>query len=485
MKKRKPWYRLRNVVLVALVAGLIWLGWAVYFAMTAKPGNAIDYAAKLNELARVNQQGDIDAPNRWIEYNEVLLEFDTLVRNCDWSDTRALGQQPGFAPIYDGNQFGTREDAALARQESLACLEEIRASDVWMRMESVLQSGLLYRVYDNTELPFFVAMPDISVVRSFARSLRAEIHVALDEGRPRDAIRAIRLGLAMAQASHDSVNLITWLVGHAQCHILLDGIRAEALAGRWSTEEMHELLGLVGQFKPRFAELALEGERLAVLDIIQRVYSDNGNGNGRFLLAEFLSLDIEQLTQDMHPIVNVTGFVLPDKRSSTANVNAIYGEAIRQAAMLPAERRAQQSIESFMDSSLGKFDFMVGILCAAFDRAVGSGELLHTELDGTKLVLAIGMYHAEHGGYPASLEELVPEFLSELPVDRWAPDGKYRYIRRSPTDDDPREYLLYSVGYDETDNNANDAEGHYGFDKHHRGTDHVINRLQFDKFAAQ
>lgn len=486
MTNRKPWYRPRNIVLSVLAIALLWIGWAVIVALTARPGDAIDYAAKLNELARASQPGgDIDAPNRWMEFNEILLDFNTLTNSCEWSQTRALGQTPDFVHVYDGGRFGSREDAAIARDEALACLAALRESDFFAQMEHILESGIVYREYDNAELPYFNEMPDLVAARALSRAIRAEFHTAVDQGRSDDAVSVLRLGIALASVQHNSVNIIGWLVGQAQCHLLLEAIRHEVMAQRLSPDQMRELLALLPEFVPRSAELAIEGERQSVLDIIQRVYTDNGSGNGRFLMSEFFSLDIDGLTEQMHPIVDVTGFFLPDKRTAVTNVNAVYDEAIRQARMLPGERRAQPTIDSMVLARMGKLDFMVQILVSALDNAVAAGEHIFTEVNGTRLMLAISIYHAEHGRYPDSLNDLVPDLLAELPTDRWAPDGQYRYLRRPPTETDSREYLLYSVGYDETDDMGSAADRHLAFGKHDPGTDYVFHQFPFDKFTDQ
>jgi hypothetical protein len=72
-------------------------------------------------------------------------------------------------------------------------------------------------------------------------------------------------------------------------------------------------------------------------------------------------------------------------------------------------------------------------------------------IGGAKLALAIELYDAHHGEHPASLDDLVPGFLPELPVDPLADDGRFGY--RLLTDDPhARRYLLYSTGLDGEDN---------------------------------
>ena len=62
--------------------------------------------------------------------------------------------------------------------------------------------------------------------------------------------------------------------------------------------------------------------------------------------------------------------------------------------------------------------------------------------------LAIRMYQADHGGKrPATLEELVPDYLPAVPVDPFAADG--RAIRYEPNRLEPLLYSVYKDGKDD------------------------------------
>jgi hypothetical protein len=61
--------------------------------------------------------------------------------------------------------------------------------------------------------------------------------------------------------------------------------------------------------------------------------------------------------------------------------------------------------------------------------------------------LALRIYRAEHGRFPATLQELVPEYLPAVPRDALAEDGRaLTYLLEA----DPR--IVYSVGTDGVDN---------------------------------
>lgn len=71
-------------------------------------------------------------------------------------------------------------------------------------------------------------------------------------------------------------------------------------------------------------------------------------------------------------------------------------------------------------------------------------------------VLALKRYHLQHGAYPANLDELVPNYLKQVPIDFM--DGKPLRYRLRPDGD----FLLYSVGEDGEDNGGDPSRGKTG-----------------------
>jgi hypothetical protein len=78
-------------------------------------------------------------------------------------------------------------------------------------------------------------------------------------------------------------------------------------------------------------------------------------------------------------------------------------------------------------------------------------DLARINTAGFRIQLAIERFQHDQMQLPESLEQLVPTYLDELPIDHWG-DGVFRYIKIDPEKDEHnRSYLLYSVGADEQD----------------------------------
>jgi len=67
---------------------------------------------------------------------------------------------------------------------------------------------------------------------------------------------------------------------------------------------------------------------------------------------------------------------------------------------------------------------------------------LKTDLEATRLHIALRCYFEEHGRLPGRLDELAPRYIERVPLDPF--NGKpFRY--------DPKRALLYSVGSNRRD----------------------------------
>ena len=72
--------------------------------------------------------------------------------------------------------------------------------------------------------------------------------------------------------------------------------------------------------------------------------------------------------------------------------------------------------------------------------------------DQVRIGFALTAYRAEKGKYPRLLDELVPNYLSELPLDKFS-DEPFIYIPRE------KGFLLYSVGSNGRDDGGRVTNG--------------------------
>jgi hypothetical protein len=75
-------------------------------------------------------------------------------------------------------------------------------------------------------------------------------------------------------------------------------------------------------------------------------------------------------------------------------------------------------------------------------------------------MLALELYRHDEGGYPNTLQNLVPKYLPSVPTDPFSGDSTNTDLKYRPVNDS-KDYLLYSVGPDRKDNQG--RLGDFGF----------------------
>jgi hypothetical protein len=138
--------------------------------------------------------------------------------------------------------------------------------------------------------------------------------------------------------------------------------------------------------------------------------------------------------------------LLPTTNERAAAWRELERTARRQAAEFGRLALSREAIRraGAPKGTVADFGRRLRLWCRALDPrmlrqlsdATHRGEQLRTNVT---VALALAEYHAESGEYPATLHELTPRFLPDLPTDRFS--GRPLRYRRTRAG-----YLLYSVG---------------------------------------
>jgi hypothetical protein len=70
---------------------------------------------------------------------------------------------------------------------------------------------------------------------------------------------------------------------------------------------------------------------------------------------------------------------------------------------------------------------------------------IQSSVDLARVACALERYHLAHGEYPETLDSLAPQFITQVPHD--IINGQPLHYRRT----DDGQFVLYSVGWNETD----------------------------------
>ncbi|WP_428938621.1 hypothetical protein [Fontivita pretiosa] len=133
-------------------------------------------------------------------------------------------------------------------------------------------------------------------------------------------------------------------------------------------------------------------------------------------------------------------------------------DQVRAAATQPTNILAQQALPPALPiatGSTGFHQFPGSVFLPAFNRAIETQMCVRMEHHLAAVIVACRLYQVDHAGrWPEKLEDLVPDYLPDVPVDPFSQTGqplKYLLARNGTRP------IVYSVGEDGKDNTPDDS----------------------------
>ena len=177
------------------------------------------------------------------------------------------------------------------------------------------------------------------------------------------------------------------------------------------------------------------GERLICLDAVGLISSGRAN-LGTFTSGGWLPAP---LAVALRPMLISDGVFMLEYDTALAAAGA--------AADYPTMQRCAPRYPAFESAFERNKHFLSRVMLPSLDRALEVHFLGIARRHMAATALAIRLFEVEHGRRPASLDELVPEYLPALPADPFTAGGRpLGYLPDAP------QPILYSVGADGEDN---------------------------------
>ena len=276
----------------------------------------------------------------------------------------------------------------------------------------------------------FVAMPHIANVREGCLLLCAEAVVCAEEGDPNGATRAIEAALRVA-CSLDQEPIM-----------LSHGVQMSTVG--WAAAALEWALNAVPLTEEQLARLDRAFSGIHASDGLLRAIA----GDRCLSLVAF---DEPQIVSRQHrfpkpppaALMELYGAVGLAAREGTIFLD--HMEECLQIAQLPASQRAP-AIRA-QEARYGRS--RKGLLWKEVDARSMSTMMGHelkrvAQLEAAKALLALERYHLAHASLPETLDQLVPGYLAQVPLDPF--DGAPLRYKRSD-----RGCVVYSVGEDGRD----------------------------------
>ncbi len=485
-------FRPRNLALATLAAfvcGVVWLALAAVSMARAKPGNAINYARLMEQLSEKHlPAGGIDAiplvqsltqSRRALEGNNTPGRVDNLV----YYDTAA-----GY--VIEGTSID------VERQKVEEVLAKYPDSPMPAQWDQVVKATRYQRPWTSSPL-IAVLLPDLGEMRALGRMNSARMFLAAERGDHNELVRAYEQTLALSHLLTQDPVIISNLVAIAMRSRANKDLREILIDRRLPLDTLEQLAAAEARQRsnaPR--SMMAQGEHLMFQDFVQRVHSDNGQGNGRLLFGAFASmtaqLGVNKPTVPKSSSWNILGVTFPSKREVLRRGGAhheLAAELMDTPRPMRDARKVMQ-LDRFIHT-LGRTDVVLNELAPAYGKTLLSIDTDDCDTAGTRLMLAIELFRAKQGRLPAALSELTlglsPDAATALITDPFT--GKpFGYIlldapeRPRKAGLHGRDYVLYGLGLDGVDNSGRDFHPDHSLaalnSKDAAGTDYILNRTR-------
>ncbi|MFU8829194.1 MAG: hypothetical protein ACNA8P_07135, partial [Phycisphaerales bacterium] len=279
---------------------------------------------------------------------------------------------------------------------------------------------------EGNRLPiYYWELPELANMRLVAAAAAARIRLAADGGNMELAADIFRDHAPLAAALTRQATLIEHLVGYAICELLL--IEAQFLAASPSlTAEAHASLqaGIAALQNLGDPTIAIEGERLGFLD----VHNHTHTRSGRFIPSAYdelmgdLGMDNASFPQidnrTLAKLADIRAYFMISKNRSLRIGDRYYNSIATAISETDPARRAELLARSDDEvSTLRSRHGLARLTLPALGKFVQQWLTTQRSIRLTQTMIAMAEYRLDHGQWPDSLDQLVPDYLESIPTD--------------------------------------------------------------------
>ncbi|HEV8291799.1 MAG TPA: hypothetical protein VGP94_07730, partial [Tepidisphaeraceae bacterium] len=467
-KKRNrplPWHVMRG--LGWIIAAML----AIYGIMAARfilgrPSPKIDYVAAMNRL----NVGLADNEKGWLIYRQAILGIGPRANSKEAEDrlTEVFDARPGSEHWPKVGPWLAEHARVLELTREATA--KPRLGFIYGRNGSIRDEQLWpakgtehwYAPSPTAGAVVSVLLPHLNDLSQLSHALEQDARFARERGEAARVMSDIMAMQNLARQLHaDASFVVTDLVAIGILNRALD-VTEEAVGDeklKLSDEDLQKLAHQISRPKLASDLITFEGDRIMVHDLIQRCYTDDGNGDGHLTLEGYRFMKTigpviarpggSRASDFWHEtfIATATPAMSESRRDARKHYDGVMNLAdanvhrpMRQANWKVYEQQAPETPDVIrqLRQALG---VVFGTHLASAQR---SAERTLGHRDGLVIGIALELYRREHGQYPTGLDELVPKYLPTTPADRITGEQvKYRIIDGKP--------CVYSVGMDRKD----------------------------------
>ena len=305
------------------------------------------------------------------------------------------------------------------------------------------------RFWMNYDAGYTMLFPHLARLKSCSQYLCLHAEAALKAGDQETALEDIKLSFRLIESIRSEPILISHLVRIAMAQIALQPVWEGLVDRQWTEPELSVIEGELGtmDFLADYY-FAMRGERgcnLWGVDYIHKV--------GMSALKEMSAPTDDSQPAELEQLLGMAAFRLipvgwfDQNKLSLCRMYEKYllplvGEQDRRVASPATIQQANSALKRRDVRPYYVFSSMLLPALAGFADKCARAQ---TSIDLARVACALERYRLTSGQFPETLEALVPKFMEKLPHD--VINGQPLKYRRT----DDGQFVLYSVGWNETD----------------------------------
>jgi hypothetical protein len=478
---RYGWMSASAVLLLYVTAGL-WMA-------TSRPTIKTDYLAEFNKPV-LAVPGDHRA---WPLYRDALLGLgaDRGKETISGSVLELVDAKPGDAdwkklePLLKQHADSVAKLREAAARPNLGFVASTSHADFSAKDRELFGVTLTKQEIElsksrTIEDRWLIAtlLPDMLHLRDAGMLLAADAQRAAASGDGNTALADIRAMLGVSRHCEELPFIVCILVSDSVQDRARKTIQSVLSMNSklWSNDQLrdlaHQLVASQIDWRRGF-----QGERTCFYDSMQRVYTDDGHGDGRLALNVSRDKNLFELIDSVstdgavsrsafsNPVLALlsmpaANLAIAGRKEMTDMYDQVTNDALARLGApywtWSKQPSLDQEVQSLKKGPLHGFrHFFVLLLTPSHDTFLNHVIASDGNRDGVFIGLALELYHRDHNKWPESLTELSPKYLPTLPADPVT--GKalhYKVVNDRP--------IVYSVGVDGDDDGGRLAKNKDG-----------------------
>ncbi len=328
-----------------------------------------------------------------------------------------------------------------------------------------------------------ILLPHVQQLRNAARLFAFDIQLAIEEGDSDRVVQDIETMFGFARHAAEGRVLVCGLVGYAISGMAFSEIESviKEDPNFFNEQQLQKLQSAVRGAKLK-DWISYDGEALIVSDLIQRIYTNDGQGDGHITPQGFEVMSA--LTGMGMP--GIFGGELSEKENWESFAESVIGPlglftvATRGEVAAKADQFFEaasadlnrpmwvgKSKDIYKELNLEKWKYAaLGLVLPATENIRKAMDRLIARQEGVLGAIALQRFYLANGAWPNSWDEIPKSTLPRSPVDQLTGEPLiFKIADQSP--------LIYSLGYDLDDDGGVTPEGvrpsFYFFDVHNLG----------------